>query len=149
MGRDLSAGLTYCSACGHDAFPDHALPALDPDDTRDKQRWRICFWLCLVSTPVAVLACAAGAAQMAGWQPLAGWGNLPVNALQSLGPAGILAFGLLGSGYCRMKFEKRYHDAANGFVQTIFHAGRVLFTYVIIGLGITVPLKLILSILHR
>lgn len=149
MVRDLNAGLTYCSACGHDAFPDHALPALDQDDTTDKRRWRVCFWLCLVLTPVAVLVFATGTAQVAIWQQRFGLGILPANALPSLGSIGILAFGLLGSGYCRMKFEKRYHDAADGFVQTIFHAGRVLFAYITFALCITVLWNLISNILHR
>ena len=139
--EDRHAGLTYCSACGRDPFPEET-PHLDMEDVADKGRWRVCFWLCFLLTPVAVFFGAMGARLLAGWLPGFGGGNMAAIVTNSAATLVLLALGLLGTGYCRMKFEKRYHEAGDGFVRTMTHAGRVLFIYVLAAIGIVALLRI-------
>lgn len=101
-------------------------PYFEEDQTPDERwRWRLCFWLCFLLTPVAVLLLAVG--------PEFFKNVIPASArqfLQMMTPFGIfstVAVGALGAGYCLAKLHAKPRTTVGLIIATIAF-----------GLGLTV-----------
>ncbi len=123
--QDRAAGLTYCSGCGRDPRPEVPLAPLDADDRLDLRRWRLAFWGWFFVTPVAALLCIGLAPGFRSYQ-VVGISGMAIVALSALG---ILAVGMLGAGYCRVKLDPRPREWHETVTETLGRTAAIFVVY--------------------
>jgi len=126
-----------CPSCGQlcssqqvgDPPPLPAQPGLDRNQTpAERRRWRLCFWLCFLLSPVAVL--------LVGMQTslLRGIGSGPAaQFLRMMVPFGVLgtfAAGALGAGYCLAKLHAKPRTTGGLIGATVAFAVGLTVVYV-------------------
>ncbi len=142
VSRDMSAGLTYCSACGRGLEPSReplnevAPEPMDADDLAERRRWRISFWLIFLLTPVAMLLTGIGSSTAGKWLPafIAGTkGAAVMRDFAVIGVLGVLVLGALGAGYCLKRLKNTAQNTEEAIAQTVGFAIGILFLYVVIA----------------
>lgn len=94
----------------------------------ERRRWRLCFWLCFLLTPAAVLLLAL--------QPNLFKNVIPGSAGQFLrmmapfGVVGTFAAGALGAGYCLAKLHAKPRTTAGLIGATVAFAVGLTVVYV-------------------
>lgn len=121
---EIANGLDRCTGCGGN-FP---LPLVNDEARRVRRHWRLCFWLCFLLTPAAVLLVAL----QPNWfkDAVPGSAGQFLRMMAPIGVVGTFAAGALGAGYCLAKLHAKPRTTAGLIGVTIAFAVGLTVVYV-------------------
>ena len=96
----------------------------------ERRRWRICFWLCFLLTPVAVLLLAVGPEFFK--NVISASARQFLQMMTPFGVFGTVAVGALGAGYCLAKLHAKPRTTVGLIISTIAFAFGLTVVYVAI-----------------
>ena len=131
-----------CPGCGELCSNEQVLgPPLEEVQTRgERRRWRLCFWLCFLLTPAAVLLSVLLAGLFS--NSASGSAGQFQRLLAPFGVFPILALGTLGAGYCLAKLHAKPRTTAGLVGVTVAFAVGLTVVYVgILFVGCLVIVK--------
>ena len=116
-------------------------PPLEEVQTRgERRRWRLCFWLCFLLTPAAVLLAVLLVSLFSSAAP--GSAGQFQRLLAPFGVFPILALGTLGAGYCLAKLHAKPRTTAGLVGVTVAFAVGLTVVYVgILFVGCLIAIK--------
>lgn len=131
-----SPNPSWCPGCGElctsqqvsDPPPLSEQLGLDQHQTpAERRRWRLCFWLCFLLTPVAVLLVGLQATLFRGIG--SGPAGQFLRMMVPFGVVGAFAAGALGAGYCLAKLHAKPRTTAGLIGATVAFAVGLAVVY--------------------